>query len=77
MTNISDLIHYLCSVCVSMDDVSRARAIYRWITAHVTYDVDAYKRGYYTDAECTWLHTFKTRKATCVGYALLFQKLCR
>ncbi len=47
----------------------RVRAIWRWITSHIDYDVA--KRNYYAP------ETFRDRKGTCQGYAELFVLLAR
>src|SRR5262249_47757666 len=53
----------------------KARAIYRWVTDRIAYDVDGYMLGKRGDN--TAEGAFRTRKVVCEGYANLFERLCR
>jgi transglutaminase/protease-like cytokinesis protein 3 len=52
-----------------LGQLERVRAIWRWITANIDYDVA--KRNYYAE------ETFRDRRGTCQGYAELFVLLAR
>lgn len=59
------------------NDEYKCRAIYKWITANVAYDVKSMysislkiKKGELAEA------AFRDKKAICMGYALLFDTLC-
>jgi hypothetical protein len=54
---------------ISRDDIHRARAIWRWITANIDYDTA--KKNY------TARETLRDRRGTCQGYAELFVELAR
>jgi hypothetical protein len=54
---------------ISRDDLHRARAIWRWITANIDYDTA--KKNY------TARETLRDRRGTCQGYAELFVELAR
>jgi hypothetical protein len=57
------------------NDAEKARAIFRWMTDRVSYDVDAYfgKKQIETDAE----DVLKSRSSICDGYATLFEVLAK
>ncbi|MBI1891518.1 MAG: hypothetical protein HYS18_12780 [Burkholderiales bacterium] len=58
------------------NDYEKARAIYRWMTDRVSYDVDAYlgkKPMISTEAE----DVLKSRSSICDGYASLFERLAK
>lgn len=55
------------------DDFDKARALYRWITGNIVYDVESYLRGDYS--HCTAEDTLERRRAICQGYSALFQAL--
>jgi hypothetical protein len=57
------------------DDRQKARAVYRWITDRIAYDVDAYFAGRYGDTSPAAV--LRSRKSVCEGYANLFRALCR
>lgn len=69
--SIKALAEYLASV--TKDDVEKTRAIYRWITENITYDVPAFLTGRYGDQSAEGV--LATRKGVCAGYANLFQAL--
>ncbi len=50
-------------------DLERVRALWRWITSHITYDVE--KKNY-----SAW-ETLRDRKGVCQGYAELFVEVAR
>lgn len=56
-----------------LNDTEKARAIFRWITDRINYDVDAFlnNRALRTDAA----ETLKRRISICEGYAALFEKM--
>jgi len=79
------------------DDISKSRAIFRWITENIQYDYKYYNRFYYRgrfpkaykcrdDEQCktreiAWEIKYvdkvlRKRKAVCLGYAMLFKKMC-
>lgn len=60
-------------VSPAKDDWDKARAIYRWITANVTYDDVAYNTKTYGagDAE----RTLRTRKGVCGDFSELYKEL--
>ena len=79
------------------DDMSKSRAIFRWITENIQYDYKYYNRFYYrgrfpkaykcrNDEQCktreiAWEIKYvdkvlRKRKAVCLGYAMLFKKMC-
>lgn len=60
-------------VAPARDDRERARAIYRWITANIEYDVDRYFSGSRAPAG----DPFVTRRAVCFGYSELFERMAR
>ena len=57
------------------DDVEKARAIYRWITENVSYDVEAFLTGNYGDQTAEGV--LASRRGVCEGYARLFEALAR
>ena len=69
--SVKALAEYLAAV--TMDDVEKTRAIYRWITDNITYDVLAFLTGRYGDQSAEGV--LATRKGVCAGYANLFQAL--
>jgi hypothetical protein len=55
------------------DDLTRTRAIYRWVTRHVAYDVPGFLSGNYGDL--TPDGVLRRRAAVCDGYSRLTQVL--
>lgn len=55
------------------NDREICRAIFRWMTEHISYDTDAFFSGEYGD--CSASGVLKARKSVCSGYATLFKKL--
>lgn len=57
-----------------LTEQEKARAIYRWITAHIAYDPKAYfdRKKRVFEAE----KILKRKRVVCSGYAILFQTLC-
>lgn len=55
------------------DDLTRVRAIYRWVTRHIAYDVAGFRAGNYGDF--TPEGVLRTRVAVCEGYSRLTQAL--
>ncbi len=55
------------------DELTRTRAVYRWITQHIDYDANGFRTGNYGDLSPeSVLHR---RAAVCDGYSHLFQAL--
>jgi len=71
--DVETLASYLCKPC--RDDKERARAIFRWVTSRVSYDVSGYLKGEYGDLSASGV--LKSRSAVCSGYANLFQELSK
>ena len=72
-----DIIALLHSITGDIDgDYEKARAIYKWVSANVWYDLDCLedktKRG-----DNSALETYQTRRAVCVGYSNLTVALLR
>lgn len=57
------------------DDVDKARAIFRWMTHNVEYDIASYRAG--TAAAQSTEQVLETGKAMCSGYATVFEALAR
>ena len=69
--SISSLANYLTAP--ARDDEEKARAIYRWMTDRIDYDVDAFiKQGSASPGAALF-----SRKGLCSGYAGLFEALAR
>lgn len=56
--------------------LERARAIYKWVTTNITYDVDGYF-GRSEKQSCEAGNVLHSRSSVCSGYGDLFQSLCR
>ena len=78
LTSIKDLVTYLLQPC--QNDMEKARVIYRWITANITYDEETGKRidaGIYTgNPDQNAVAVFARRNAVCEGYSRLFKQMC-
>jgi hypothetical protein len=78
LTSIKDLVTYLLEPCRTA--MEKARVIYRWITANISYDEATGQRidaGIYTgnpdqNAEAV----FSRRNGVCEGYSRLFKQMC-
>ena len=57
------------------DDEEKVRAIYRWITANIDYDVESYFSGSYKMRSGS-KDVLNDKKAVCAGYSQLFESLC-
>jgi transglutaminase-like putative cysteine protease len=57
------------------NDLEKARAIYRWITQNISYDINAFFTGNYGDMSATGV--LASRRSICYGYSGLFQKLAQ
>lgn len=56
-------------------DEEKVRSIFRWVTAHLKYDVEGFRMGDYGDsAPEAVLHS---KRAVCEGYAGLFEAIAR
>lgn len=70
--SITALARYL--VKPARDDLEKVRAIYRWITDRITYDVDDFLGG--RPGVCDPEAVLKQRIALCDGYSRLFKSMC-
>jgi len=59
----------------SHSERDKARAIFRWITANISYDADAFFSGQIAPASAE--DALRSRRGVCEGYAGLFSELCR
>lgn len=60
---------------VAETDAEKARAIYRWITDRIRFDVETFFKG---DLQAvTGQEVLHSRKAVCSGYTVLFKELAR
>lgn len=71
--DIESLAAYLIKPC--RDDREKARAIFRWITGRVSYDVSGYLKGEYGDLSASGV--LQRRNAVCSGYANLFEDIAK
>jgi transglutaminase/protease-like cytokinesis protein 3 len=69
--SIQSLSDYL--IKPALTDTEKARAIFRWMTANITYDVAGYLSGKTGDNSAEG--TLKSRKSVCAGYGNLFEAL--
>lgn len=53
----------------------KTRALFRWMTEHIAYDVEGYRMGG-RGMDFTPAAVLKRRKSVCEGYAQLFNALC-
>lgn len=72
-SSIESLAKYL--IKPAKNDLEKVRAIYRWVTANISYNTSAYFSGIYgsTSAE----DVLKSRSSVCEGYSDLFFKLAK
>jgi hypothetical protein len=70
--SLPTLAKYLAGPCKT--DRDKARAVYRWITDRVAYDVQGLLTGQLGDTSAEAV--LKSRKTVCEGYAQLFVDLC-
>ena len=70
-TSISNLAAYLR--IRATNDLLKARAIYRWITKNISYNVSGYFSGNYGPNDAA--SVFARRTSVCQGYSELFQEL--
>ena len=56
-------------------DEEKARALFRWITENISYDLDSYFSGNLTGGDAT--SALKKRTAVCEGYSGLFESLAK
>jgi hypothetical protein len=59
----------------AQNDLEKARAIFRWITQNISYDVEGYFAGNFANVDPQ--DVLATRKSVCYGYSSLFEELCR
>jgi transglutaminase/protease-like cytokinesis protein 3 len=71
VTSLSTLSTYFTAS--STKDIEKARAIFRWITENVSYDVQGFLTKNYGDQSPDTV--LKRRSAVCEGYARLFEAL--
>ncbi|MFK7922823.1 MAG: transglutaminase domain-containing protein [Bacteroidia bacterium] len=57
------------------DDSLKVRAIFKWVTKHIRYDMRSYLKHKLPNANAKT--TLRRRKAVCAGYAILFAELCQ
>jgi hypothetical protein len=55
-------------------DEEKVRAIFRWITENISYDVEGYFSGH-TTSDCG--KVLESRSSVCGGYSSLFETLCK
>ncbi len=72
-SSFKSLASWLTSSCRS--DEEKARAIFRWITQNIDYDVSAFLSGQPMSGDAA--DALRTRKGVCEGYAGLFTELAR
>ncbi len=72
-TSLRSLAKYL--IRPAKTDLEKARAIYRWITANVAYDADAYYSGSYRNQSRRVEDVLRSRSAVCDGYSGVFERL--
>ncbi|MCU0390843.1 MAG: tetratricopeptide repeat protein [Thermoflexibacter sp.] len=58
----------------SKSDLDKVRAVYTWITYHISYDWETFQKKSITDQSATKI--LQTRFAVCEGYANLFKAIC-
>jgi len=68
---LEGLAHYL--VRPARDDFDKARALFRWITANIHYDVEAFLSGRRSGVSAA--DTLRHGRSVCQGYANLFQQM--
>jgi hypothetical protein len=73
--SISALRAYLTSVAT--DDLERTRAIYRWVTDRIVYDVASYLAPASGQTSATPADVLASRSSICDGYASLFAAIAR
>ena len=74
MNSFEELARYLTGQYDS--DLFKARSIWIWITANISYDTDAFFNNDLTEA-ADETNALKTGKAVCSGYSSLVSALCR
>lgn len=57
------------------NDTERARALFRWMTAHIAYDTEAFFSRRFRNQAATAESVLRSRRAVCDGYARLYQAL--
>lgn len=70
---VANLAAYL--IQPAQNDTEKARAIYRWITDNISYDVNAFFTGNYPDQHPPAV--LASRTAVCQGYSELFEALAK
>ena len=71
--NLNTLSAYLTTPAKT--ELAKARAVYAWITSHIRYDETAFSgQKYASEAEYA-SRSLRSRKAVCMGFALLFKHL--
>ena len=63
-----------CLIVGLSNYIMKARVIWRWITAHISYDTKSYFSGSYNS--CAPRDVLYTGKSVCSGYARLFKEMC-
>lgn len=60
-----------------IDPAMKARALYRWITRNIAYDVEMYFHGKSRDQSAQAVLDRQPRNAVCAGYAYLFDAMAK
>jgi Transglutaminase-like superfamily len=71
--SIASLAKYLAEPCKT--DKDKARAVYRWITDRIAYDIEGLLSGKELDTKSD--SVLKSRKSTCDGYSNLYVDLAK
>lgn len=58
-------------------ELEKARIIFRWVTANIAYDTEAYFTGSYRNPYTTEADTLRSKKGVCDGYATVVNALAR
>lgn len=70
-TSLDAVANYLKKATFS--DLEKARSIYVWLTAHISYDDKSYNSGNYGDNSAEGV--LRSKKAVCAGFADLYTEL--
>lgn len=60
----------------AQNDLEKTRAIYRWITANIKYDMAAYNSGRLRSTNSNADDVLRSKLTICDGYSRLFEELC-
>ena len=59
----------------SENDYEKIRAVYKWITKNIYYDIESLKSNTITHDKVKAINVLKTKKTVCSGYANLFKEM--